>query len=448
MEFTKVRRSILFLVIAVGFLVPGYAAGQATERATCLIGSHPGIEDADAETAAGLVCDEVRMLGVEVDEPVSQVEEAFEVFRVSVSQLGDTIVLELTYESPIGEVKERHRVQIASIGEVFDVAPDVASVIVNSENFAQETETTEEPVQATSQTDQPTTGGIVCLVGDHSGVAESDAETAASITCDALRQQGIAVGAPVTEAGSAAEAYRVTLRRLGEMVILELRHEGPVGTTLDSRTLQLATIEEVVVAGPRLAEALARGVPIEETAAVGNLVGQETREPGQMSGETFAGVGIMGFAVIGTDVFAAPGFVGKLFYEATDWSVGGDLLMGGGSPSGDDDVVYFSLSVGARYFFNEANTSFFAGGGFAWDSFIMTRGAEGSAQRDGASTGVGGYGEIGVEFMRMYEGRLITSLRADVPFFSVEEEFTDSSGNREIEEHWVMPISLGVSYAW
>lgn len=449
MEITKARTTTLLLVTVLGLLVPSFATGQTTEHATCLIGSHPGIDDADAETAAGLVCDEVRMLGVEVDDPVGQVEEAFEVFRVSVSQLGDTIVLELSYESPMGEVKDRHRVQIASIGDVFNVASQVASAIVNSESYTQETTVTEEPTQSTSEAGQTsTTGGPICLVGDHSGVPLSDAETAASLTCDALRGQGVSVGAPVVEASDASEVYRVTLRRLGEMVILELRHENPVGTTLDSRTIQLASIEEVVVGGPRLAEALVQGLPIEETAAVGNLVGQETREPGQMAGSTFGGVGILGFGMIGTDIFAAPGVIGKFFYEATDWSVGGDALMGGGSPSGDDDVFFFILSIGARYFFNEANTSFFAGGGFAWDTFVLSRGPDDGSQRDGTSTGVGAYGEVGVEFMRMYSGRLIVNLRADIPFFSVEEQSTILSSGQELEDHWVMPISLGVTYAW
>ena len=133
-----------------------------------------------------------------------------------------------------------------------------------------------------------------CLIGDHPGVEDSDAETAASLICDELRDLGVPVGSPTVDTPASGDAYRVSLRRLGELIFLELSHESPVGTQINSRDTQLAGIEEVAVAAPRIARALVENLPFEETAGMDSLIGEETREIGQRDGETFWGIGIGG----------------------------------------------------------------------------------------------------------------------------------------------------------
>ena len=66
----------------------------------------------------------------------------------------------------------------------------------------------------------------VCLIGDHPGIPESDAQTAALLVCDELRKQGISITDPVYEAPDSANAYRVVLRRLGEKIIVRLSQEN------------------------------------------------------------------------------------------------------------------------------------------------------------------------------------------------------------------------------
>ena len=73
-------------------------------------------------------------------------------------------------------------------------------------------------VPAVAQADVP----AVCLSGDHPGIPESDAQTAALLVCDELRKQGISITDPVYEAPASANVYRVVLRRLGEKIIVRL----------------------------------------------------------------------------------------------------------------------------------------------------------------------------------------------------------------------------------
>ena len=90
-------------------------------------------------------------------------------------------------------------------------------------------------VPVVAQTDPP----AVCLIGDHPGILESDAQTAVLLVCDELRRQGISVTDPVYEAPASANVYRVVLRRLGEKIIVRLSHENPVGTIITERQLTL-----------------------------------------------------------------------------------------------------------------------------------------------------------------------------------------------------------------
>ena len=70
-------------------------------------------------------------------------------------------------------------------------------------------------VPTVAQTDTP----AVCLIGDHPGIPDSDAQTAALLVCDELRRQGISVSDPVYEVPVSANVYRVVLRRLGEKIM-------------------------------------------------------------------------------------------------------------------------------------------------------------------------------------------------------------------------------------
>ena len=82
-------------------------------------------------------------------------------------------------------------------------------------------------IPAVVQAADPAPTIAVCLIGDHPGIPESDAQTAALLVCDELRKQGISVTDPVYEATASASAYRVVLRRLGEKIFRALESRKP-----------------------------------------------------------------------------------------------------------------------------------------------------------------------------------------------------------------------------
>ena len=52
-------------------------------------------------------------------------------------------------------------------------------------------------VPAFAQANDPVPTSAICLIADHPGIHESDAQTAAMLVCYELRKQGILVGDPV-----------------------------------------------------------------------------------------------------------------------------------------------------------------------------------------------------------------------------------------------------------
>src|SRR4051812_41114787 len=73
-----------------------------------------------------------------------------------------------------------------------------------------------------------------CVLGDHSGVSPSDAETGRKIVCEEVARAG---GSPTT-------LYKVDLELLGKALFVTVSEDG--GT--ESRRLRLAEIEELPIA--------------------------------------------------------------------------------------------------------------------------------------------------------------------------------------------------------
>lgn len=146
----------------------------------------------------------------------------------------------------------------------------------------------------------------VCLIGDHPGLPESDAQTAALLVCDALRKQGISVNDPVYEAPASASAYHLVLRRLGEKIFVRLSHEYPIGTTIAEQQMTLANIEEMIPAAPRLVDALLHRKSIDNTVDMESVTEHEAHELRKISGESLWSMGIFGITMPGTDIAAKP----------------------------------------------------------------------------------------------------------------------------------------------
>ena len=287
----------------------------------------------------------------------------------------------------------------------------------------------------------------VCLIGDHPGIPESDAQTAALLVCDELRKQGISVSDPVFEAPASTNAYRIVLRRLGEKIIVRLSHESPVGTIIAERQLTLANIEEMIPAAPRLVEALVHNKPIDDTVDMETVTEQEARELRKISGESMWNLGILGTFVPGTSIGAEPGIEFGWSYETPSYAVGTEY-RGSGSDGDEesDEFSFYAWSIGGRYFFNKQNISPYVGGGFS----IINVSYESKAERpvrnqslfasddwwydDNSDSGLGAYGVAGIEALRLTESRLKLELRIDRPFFSLPSKD-------------IMPITFGISFS-
>lgn len=292
----------------------------------------------------------------------------------------------------------------------------------------------------------------VCLIGDHPGVPDSDAQTAALLVCDELRKQGISVTDPVYEAPASASVYRVVLRRLGEKVIVRLSQEKPVGTIITERQLTLANIEEMIPAAPRLVDALVHNKPIDDTVNMETVTEQEARELRKISGESMWNLGILGTFVAGTDIAAEPGYEWGWSYQTPTYAVGTEFRGSGSDGDEDsDEFSFFAWSIGGRYFFNKRNISPYVGGGFSIInvSYSSKKRTPGSHPRypsddwwydddwdydDDSDSGLGAYGVTGIEALRLTESRLKLELRIDRPFFSLDSQD-------------IMPITFGIFFS-
>ena len=305
-------------------------------------------------------------------------------------------------------------------------------------------------VPAVAQTAPP----AVCLIGDHPGIPESDAQTAALLVCDELRKQGISVTDPVYEAPTSANVYRVVLRRLGEKIIVRLSHENPIGTIIIERQMTLANIEEMIPAAPRLVDALVHNKPINATVDMETVTEQEAREFRKISGESLWHMGIFGTFIPGTDVAAEPGMEFGWSYETPSYAVGTEFRYSG--PDDDDDanttIALFSWSIGGRYFFNKRNISPYVGGGLAIvDASYKTKVTKKERIRPSFfdkeeewryyddyesedDSGLGVCGVVGIELLRLTQSRMNLELRIDRPFFKLPSQD-------------IMPITFGIFFS-
>ena len=312
----------------------------------------------------------------------------------------------------------------------------------------------------------------VCLIGDHPGIPESDAQTAALLVCAELRKQGISVSDPVYEASASTSAYRVVLRRLGEKILVHLSQETPIGTIFIERQLWIANIKEMSTAAPKLVNALLHEKPI-----ASNVAEHEARELQKIKGGSLWHIGFLGvISAPSRDLVGGPGFNLGWSYETPSFAVGGEFQISGRAEyvPGQDSFLFYSESIGGRYFFNKQNISPYIGGGLArisidykkhvrvYRKFCVRRSSSifwtlllspDSAPCEKTDwkwfddyeqelgSGLGMYGVVGIEFLRFSQNRLKLELRLDRPFFNLPRL------DRPFFNQDIMPITFGISFS-
>jgi hypothetical protein len=274
----------------------------------------------------------------------------------------------------------------------------------------------QEPLEALPASEPaPAAASPTCRLGDHEGLDEADARTAARLVCAEIAHAGAPAGTH----------YRVTLGKLGSATILSVAREGEIpGSTADSREMRLQNIEEVMVAAPRIAEAIVKGLPLSETEKVDNLVGGETRQPKSKPGKTHFALGLVGLLPpLDRGLSPAAGLNLDVHYEtgSQQFEVGGSMRFGGGSGGENNPPIcngFFFFSMGGRWYSADTDTSPYLGGGLSWSYLNLWIPGQGNYD----SNGLGAFVDAGVQILRTHHAHLAFGARLDLPFYSVREK--------------------------
>ncbi len=264
----------------------------------------------------------------------------------------------------------------------------------------------------------PAPSGPPCRLAEHGGIDDGDAATVAQLVCTAIGR----AGAPATA------RYRVAIGKLGSVIILSVALEGDTfGSTADTREMRLATIEDVAAAAPRIATAIVHGTVIEdiEVPAPGAAPPPAPPLPPTSSpAKVHFALGLLGtFPPLDRSATPAAGADLELHAELSTFEIVTDVRFGGDDSSGSVGIAFVEFSMGGRYFISDADFSPFLGGGFAWSYLTMTDNVH--HDFDGSHTGLGAYGELGLEIGRTHHTHLAFGARLDLPFYSLQNNFSN-----------------------
>jgi hypothetical protein len=270
------------------------------------------------------------------------------------------------------------------------------------------------PGQAAASAPSPAAVPITatCALGDHPGVDEAEARTGADVICHDLAKEG-----------ATNTAHEVRFGKLGGKLLVTVASRN--GNAYDERRALLTSMDELPVAGPRLAGALSNGRPLEETKTVDNVLNSETRAPKTERGQMGFDMGLFGMTGAHSDAGAAGGIHMGLVYRAGNLGITSHGRAGG-IGSGDDKIVTASIDVGARYYFSNGETAAFLGGGIGLAYFNMV-----NSDKERSGSGIAPFAEVGVDMLRTHHTALTASFRADAPLFSLNSTY-------------LVPLSLNV----
>ena len=278
----------------------------------------------------------------------------------------------------------------------------------------------------------PSEGALSCATGPHSGTFDGEAETVTEMMCVELRHAG------------ARGAHVVTVSKLGSATFLSVT--GPTG---DSRRLQIAGLEEVPVAAPRLATSVTHKTTLAATQEVDNIVDEEQRVLKTQRGEMLGGAGLATMHIAGAAMLPAINL--RAAYETPTFAAVADLRYGWATEANDASAL--TLGLGARYFFGKRDIAPFVGGGMSYSS--QSYGPRSAGYDDawyGTNNGVGAYTELGVEALRTHKSRLAIDFRVDVPFYAVslDRSFSTASGQDVTQRKTIysVPLSLALAYSY
>lgn len=298
-------------------------------------------------------------------------------------------------------------------------APAFAQEPLPSEAPATQPVVTPAPGQAAASAPSRTAIPITatCSLGDHPGIDPDEAKTAADVLCHEL-----------AKVGATNSVHEIRFGKLGGKLLVTVASRE--GNKYDERRTLLAGMDELPVAAPRLAGALADGRSLEETRNVDNVLASEARSPKVQRGQMGFDGGIFGMTGLGAASGGAGGVHLGLLYRAGSFGISSHGRAGG-IGSGEKKISTASIDFGGRYYLTNADIAPFVGVGVGLSYFELQR--EKAPSLDGS--GFGAYGVVGLEMFRSQHAALSASLRIDAPFY----ELGSASDAR-----YVAPLSLNV----
>lgn len=258
---------------------------------------------------------------------------------------------------------------------------------------------------------------VACVIGDYPREYPDSARTATAMVCDALRDRGVDIGSPSTDPRGASAAYIVNLDQLGSTFFLRVQQEEPVGTVKKTRRISLSELSEAEIAAPRIATALLENKSTGETLAYDNVVGSEARNYRKKQGEFVIGAGIAAISMPAQGSYMGPAFNVFGFYETDRWGIGLQSHFGDADLDPNEHASLAVFSVGGRYYPSEENITPVIGLGLSLSRISEHRHDNSFSTLEGSGTSA--YAEAGVEMFRLHKTHLIATLRADLPFYTL-----------------------------
>jgi hypothetical protein len=289
---------------------------------------------------------------------------------------------------------------------------------------------------AAAPSNSPIAITATCSLGDHPGVDEAEAKTAADIICHDLAKRG-----------ATNTSHEVRFGKLGGRTLVTLASRS--GNEYDESRTFINGLDEIDVAGPRLVASLVEGKPMNETRTVDNVLANEQRAPKQAQGSVFCTMAMYGQSSLGEASAASGGFDLGIGYRAGRLGLSADGRLGGVGSS-DNKISGGSLDVGGRFYITDSDVSPFVGGGFELSYTNISQPYGGTYNGDLSGSGAGAFGTVGVEMLRTHHMGFVAAGRIDTPFYSLDGQRSVTSANANSDyasrkvSTYAMPISLTV----
>jgi hypothetical protein len=268
-----------------------------------------------------------------------------------------------------------------------------------------------------------------CVLGEHHGVEEAEAKTAADIVCHELARRG-----------ATNTQHEVRFGKLGSRTMVTLASRN--GNAYDERRTFVTGLDEINVAGPRLADALATGKPLEETRTVDNVLAAETTTSKVQRGSSAFDGGIFGMTAANTSGGTSAGFELGFTYRAGALGIGAHGRAGG-IGSSTDKLSTASIDLGGRLYLSSGDFAPYFSTGLGLSHFNLKRAGESNLE----GSGFGAFAAFGIEMLRTHHVGVMASLRADLPFYQLQGtdylQVGRGSSSQKVADY-VVPVSLNL----